>query len=71
MKRPAHRMIGLWVISFLYSIVNGNQYIDLPFSIDYLNVSALSFNRSWIINYVDTLMEMVTLPVFNDFLFHL
>ena len=59
------------MISFLYSIVNGNQYIDLPFSIDYLNVSALSFNRSWIINYDDTLMEMVTLPVFNDLLFHL
>ena len=71
MKRPAHRMIVLWVISFLYSIVIGNQYTDLPFSIDYLNVSSLSFNRSWIINYDDTLMEMVTLPVFNDLLFHL
>ena len=64
-------MIVFCVISFLFCVASGNQYIELPFSIDYLNVSTLSFNSSWIVNYDDTLMEMVNLPVFHDLFFHL
>ena len=58
-------MIVLWIFCLLFSGVNGIQYVEMLFSIEPINVESLFFNESWVVNYDDSLMERIELPVIS------
>ena len=62
------RMIVLWIFCLFFSGVNGIQYVEMLFSIEPINVESLFFNESWVVNYDDSLMERIELPVISLYL---
>ena len=56
-------MIVFWILCCLFYQVYGIQYTDMLFSIEPIDVDSLTFNESWIVNYDDSLMERIELPV--------
>ena len=56
-------MLVLWILCCLLNRAYGIKYTDMLFSMEPIDVESLTFNESWTVNYDDSLMERIELPV--------